>query len=429
MMFAIGLKCTICQETFPYNDELFTCPTCGEKGILDVIYDYDEMSKVVTREYFSTNSNYSMLRYQALMTINDIEGIQPLQVGWTPVYKGTESSKKTGMSNLYFKDDGQNPTQSLKDRASLVACLHALALNKKVVACSSTGNAASSLAGNAARLGLESVIFVPQRSPIGKQSQIMAYGATLIRVGGDYKDTFNLSKEVIQARGYYNRNAAINPHLVEGKKTVAFEIAEQMAFQAIDNVFVSVGDGCTIAGVYKGFKEFYTLGLIPKIPRIFGIQSSGCCPFVDAFLGHHDIHETAENTIADSIAVGIPRNPVKGMRAVTESDGQYISVSDADILSAQQHLATEEGLFAEPAGATAYAGLLKALKKQLLSKEDTTVVLITGNGLKDTKTYLEHTSPPHPIEPSILLDAIHAQEDSLQNILARLQTEKVKNNE
>lgn len=429
MRFVTELECTLCGQTVPYQDDLFTCPTCGEKGILDVKYDYQEMKQWITKEYFTSNKTYNILRYQPLMTIKPVEDVEPLQVGWTPLYRANKIASQLSVPQLYFKDDGQNPTQSLKDRASLVACIKALEQDIHVVSCSSTGNAASSLAGNASRLGLESVIFVPKRSPIGKQAQILAYGSTLIRVDGDYKDTFELSKEVIAEKGYYNRNAAINPHLVEGKKTVAYEIAEQLQFQHIDNVFVSVGDGCTIAGVYKGFKEFKELGLLPQLPRVFGIQSSGCCPFVDAFIGHHPLQETAEDTIADSISVGIPRNPVKGMRAVTESRGRYLSVSDQDIIAAQKELASLEGLFAEPAGATAYAGLRKALQKHYIKKDETTVVIVTGNGLKDTKTFLDYTAQPSPITPQELRQAIHANDEPLNDIIRQLQTEKVKNNE
>ncbi len=168
---------------------------------------------------------------------------------------------------------------------------------KEVISCSSTGNAASSLAGNAAKLGLKTVIFVPERAPQGKLVQLMTYGANLIQIQGDYKDTFEASKKVIEAFGFYNRNAAINPHLVEGKKTVALEISEQLGFEDIDNVFVSVGDGCTVYGVYKGFYDLFNLDIINKIPRIIGVQSSGCAPFYTAWKNNAPLAETEENTI------------------------------------------------------------------------------------------------------------------------------------
>ncbi|MFA5697811.1 MAG: threonine synthase, partial [Candidatus Izemoplasmatales bacterium] len=253
-----------------------------------------------------------------------------------------------GVNKLYVKDEGLNPTASLKDRASGVAVMKAMEIGQKVISCASTGNAASSLAGNAARMGIHSVIFVPKRAPLGKLTQLMVFGATVIAVDGDYKDAFNLSKAAIDHYHWYNRNAAINPHLVEGKKTVALEIAEQMQFSVPDWVAVSVGDGCTIAGVYKGFFDFYQLGLIAKIPRILGVQSTGCAPFVEAYEQNRNLLETQENTIADSISVGIPRNPIKAINAVKKSQGTWIAVTDDAILKAMKLLGTTEGIFGEP---------------------------------------------------------------------------------
>jgi len=223
----------------------------------------------------------------------------------------------------------------------------------------------------------------------------------LIKVKGNYKDTFNLSKAAIDHYNWYNRNAAINPHLVEGKKTVAFEIAEQLSFKPTDYVFVSVGDGCTIAGVYKGFYDFYQVGLIDRIPKIIGVQSSGCSPFYDAFHNNRDLKEVEENTIADSIAVGIPRNPVKGLNAVKKSKGTYIKVSDMDILKAMKLLARTEGVFAEPAAAAVLAGLIQALKDEIITKEDTVTIIITGNGLKDQKTASKLIDEWVELEPNL----------------------------
>ena len=402
MTYATGLLCTICGKTHPYRDDLMTCPDCKEQGILDVRYDYQRMSEVVNRAYFQQNTLRHMLRYQPLMTIASYDAQTTLQVGWTPLYHSTNLSKELRLPHLYFKDEGVNPTASLKDRASLVACLKAIEGGHRTICCSSTGNAASSLAGNAAKLNLNSVIFVPGRSPLGKQAQMLAFGADVIPVDADYNTTYETSKQFIDAYGWYNRNAAINPHLVEGKKTVALEIAEQLNFQPIHAVFVSVGDGCTIYGVYKGFFDLWNLGLIEYIPQIYGVQSSGCAPFVEAYQDDRELRPVAESTLADSIAVGVPRNPVKGMWAVTKSNGRYIAVSDEDILAAQREMAATEGLFCEPAGATGYAGLKQALKQGWIDRDDRVVVIATGNGLKDTKTFLAHANPRSAIDPDQL---------------------------
>lgn len=381
MNFVSNLECTLCHKEYS-NFELLTCPSCGEKGILEVNYDYQEMRKVVTKEYFDNNHLHSMLRYSPMMSIES-KKFGALRVGWTPLYHSLNIAAKLGMKDLFFKDEGLNPTGSLKDRASLVACLKAIEFDKGVICCSSTGNAASSLAGNAAKLGLKSVIFVPKRAPLGKLVQLGIYGANIVKIDGDYKDTFIASKEVIDKFAFYNRNAAINPHLVEGKKTVSLEISEQLGFSDIDNVVVSVGDGCTIYGVYKGFYDLYNLGIIKKIPRIIGVQSAGCSPFYNAWIASSSLVETEENTIADSIAVGIPRNPVKGLKAISETNGMFITVTDKEILDAMSELGKEEGIFAEPAAAASYAGLVKGVREGKINRQESTVVIITGNGLKD----------------------------------------------
>ncbi len=394
-------ECTLCHEHYDKDNEIMTCPKCGEKGILDIVFDYKYIESQIVDGYFKANRHYNIWRYLPFLTISDKYIDNTLSVGWTPLYKSKNLKDKLGLKELYIKDDGLNPTQSLKDRASVIACIKAMELGYDTIACSSTGNAASSLAGNAAKLGLKTVIFVPERAPLGKLLQLKIYGANLIKVKGNYKDTFNLSKAAIDHYNWYNRNAAINPHLVEGKKTVAFEIAEQLSFKPTDYVFVSVGDGCTIAGVYKGFYDFYQVGLIDRIPKIIGVQSSGCSPFYDAFHNNRDLKEVEENTIADSIAVGIPRNPVKGLNAVKKSKGTYIKVSDMDILKAMKLLARTEGVFAEPAAAAVLAGLIQALKDEIITKEDTVTIIITGNGLKDQKTASKLIDEWVELEPNL----------------------------
>ncbi|MCK5762448.1 MAG: pyridoxal-phosphate dependent enzyme, partial [Candidatus Izimaplasma sp.] len=279
MKYVKNYECTLCHKVFDKNTLINTCDDCGELGILDINYNYDELRKILTKEYFEKNNDFTMWRYKHLISVKDTDFSKMLKVGWTPLYESFRLKEELGLEKLFFKDEGLNPTASLKDRASAVAVIKAIEENASVISCSSTGNAASSLAGNAAKMGIKTVIFVPERAPIGKLSQLLIYGANVISVKGDYKDTFNLSKAAIDHFGWYNRNAAINPHLVEGKKTVALEIAEQLDFELTDWVVVSVGDGCTIGGVYKGFYDLFMIGLINKIPRILGVQSDGCSPF------------------------------------------------------------------------------------------------------------------------------------------------------
>ena len=396
-----GYRCTVCGEFFETKEAMMTCPHCGEKGILDVEYDYDALKRVLTKDYFKNNRDYSMWRYFPLMGIEEENIHKMLRIGWTPLVKSYNLSKELGLKELYIKDDGLNPSGSSKDRASGVAVLKAIEAGAKVISCSSTGNAASSCACHAAHMGIPAVIFVPKRAPIGKLTQISLYGATLVVVDGDYKAAFRLSKEAINKYGWYNRNAAINPFMVEGKKTVSLEIAEQLNFKPTDWVVVSVGDGCTVGGVYKGFYELHKLGLIEKVPKILGVQSTGCEPFVKASREHRPLEECEENTLADSIAVGIPRNPLKALRAVKNSKGSWISVPDSEIIEAMSQLGRTEGIFGEPAAVTTLAGLKKAINQGIISKDESVTIIITGNGLKDPNNAQKAIIKPELMEPNI----------------------------
>ena len=396
-----GYRCTICGKEYPFGPELMTCPSCGDKGILDIVYDYSEVKSVFSKETLKKDHDNSMWRYRALMPILG-EGLSDfLRIGWTPLYRSLRLGRQLGLETLYIKDDGLNPTGSLKDRASGVAVAKAIELGYDTICCSSTGNAASSCAGNAARMGLKTVIFVPERAPLGKVAQLLIFGANVVSVKGDYRQTFELSKAAIEKWGFYNRNAGINPVMTEGKKTVALEIAEQLNWNPTDWVAISVGDGCTIGGVYNGFYDLLQLGMIDRIPRILGVQSTGCSPFVDADHTDGILKPTPENTIADSIAVGVPRNPVKAQRAVKNSGGAWIAVSDEEILDAMRLLGRTEGVFGEPAGVTATAGVKAAVAKGIIKPHESVAVVSTGSGLKDVKNAMLAAGEPFKCEPDI----------------------------
>lgn len=395
-----GATCTLCRKHYTDLD-LLTCPSCGEKGILDITFDYDVIRKSLTREMLKSNPDKTIWRYLPLLPVEGTDAGRMLQIGGTPLYRSERLEKAWGLGALYIKDDGLNPTGSLKDRASGVAVLRAHELGYETISCSSTGNAASSCAGNAARLGLKTVIFVPERAPEGKLAQLLIFGAKVVSVIGDYKATFDLSKAAIEHYGWYNRNAGINPVMSEGKKTVSLEIAEQLNFEPTDWVACSVGDGCTIGGVYTGFKDLYELGLISRIPRILGVQSTGCQPFVDAAKADGVLVPAEENTLADSIAVGVPRNPVKALRAPKASGGTWISVSDEDILDMMRELGRNEGVFGEPAGVTATAGVKAAIAAGIIGKGETVTTISTGSGLKDVRNALLAAGKPTRLEPSL----------------------------
>lgn len=401
MSYVKKLKCLLCGKEYNPGEVRYTCPECGNEGILEVMYDYDKIKKHFSKESLVNNRNYTMWRYLPLLPVDDTTKIGPLKVGWTPLYTADRIRKDLEMQNLWIKDDGRNPTASLKDRASAVAVVKARELSEKIVTCASTGNAASSLAGASASVGLKNYIFVPKAAPKAKIAQLLVFGATVFAVNGTYDDAFDLSIEATKEFGWYNRNTAFNPYMVEGKKTVSLEIVEQMNFEVPDYVFVSVGDGCIISGVAKGYKDMFALGFINKMPKLVAVQAEGCKPVVDAVNGNGKVEFVNPNTLADSIAVGIPRNRVMAVRDIKESNGFGISVDDNEIISAIKYLGSTQGIFAEPAGSTGFAGMLKALKEGKISRKDKVVVIVTGNGLKDVESAIKAGGEPIVIDPNI----------------------------
>lgn len=310
-------KCVKCGKEYPATPDVTTCE-CG--GILDIVYDYDYIKSRLTKEKLAARKDMTMWRYRELLPIEEETENTPLRVGNTPLYEEPRLAEMLGLGRLYVKDDGLNPTSSLKDRASAMAVAKAKEAGKDIIACSSTGNAASSLAGNAAAAGMKTYIFVPSRAPKGKVAQLLTFGATVVSVQGNYEETFELSSKAIDRWGWYNRNAAVNPYLSEGKKTVSLEICEQLQWKAPDYIAVAVGDGCTIGGVWKGLKDLYAIGFIDKLPRLISCQAEGCCPLNRAIEEKAPWQPMEENTLADSIAVGVPRNPDKALQAIEESN-------------------------------------------------------------------------------------------------------------
>lgn len=398
MKYVLGAKCVKCGREYPAAPGLTTC-ACG--GILDIVYDYAAIRRHFSPKSLADCRDYSMWRYRPLLPVEEESVPPPLRVGWSPLYKADRLARALGLDTLYLKDDGQNPTSSLKDRASALAVVKAREAGADTIACSSTGNAASSLAGNAAAAGFKTYIFVPERAPKGKVAQLMIFGANVISVKGNYEETFKMSAQAIEKYGWYNRNAAINPYLSEGKKTVALEIAEQLNWEMPDYLAISVGDGCTIAGVWKGFKDLYAIGFIHKLPRLISAQSYGCYPINRAIQENKPWEPMEENTIADSISVGVPRNADKALAAIRESNGLAVCVTDEEILAAQRLLGRTCGVFGEPAGVTGAAALKKACEQGLIEKDATVVSVVTGNGLKDVANAIKSAGEPLHIEPDL----------------------------
>lgn len=404
MKNVISAVCVSCGAEHEALPGVTTCRKCG--GILDIKYDYTYIRSQLTRKQLEERRENSMWRYREFLPVEGTGSRPKLRVGWSPFYEAKALAERLGVAKLFIKDDGVNPTASLKDRASAMAVVKAEEAGADTIACSSTGNAASSLAGNAAAAGFSTYIFVPERAPKGKVAQLMMFGAHVISVQGSYEDTFRLSAEAIDRWGWYNRNAAINPYLMEGKKTVSLEIAEQLHWQMTDYVAVSVGDGCTIGGVFKGFKDLYEAGFIDRLPRLISVQAEGCCPLNRAVAEGRPWEPMEENTLADSIAVGVPRNPDKALNAIRESNGVVVNVSDDEILAAMRLLGTC-GVFAEPAGAAGTAGVKKAVEQGLIPADATVTSIVTGSGLKDVANAIKAAGEPIAIPPQmdLLLEA------------------------
>lgn len=402
MSKVLKLKCVKCGREYNPADVLYTCLDCGIDGILDVVLDYDQIKKELTHDYLKKNADYSLWRYLPAIPLEDTKGIQPLQVGWTPLYDIKKLAKETGLKSFFLKDDSRNPTASLKDRASAVGVAKAVELERFVMCAASTGNAASSLSGFAASAGIKTYIFVPETAPVAKVTQLLIYGSNVFLVKGTYDEAVELCFKAADEFGWYNRSCAINPYLLEGKKTVAYEICEQLGWKVPDIAVVAVGDGCSIGGVWKGFKECYTLGLIDKVPKIVGVQAENSNPVTRAFKKNtYKFDYRVPETLADSISVGIPRNGIKALNAVHESGGYMVDVSDEEILSAMKILAQKTGVFGEPAGVASFAGIMKMNELGLIKGDERVVSIVSGSGLKDIKSASQAAGKANVVEPTL----------------------------
>lgn len=415
----IGYTCSLCGHEYAPNEVTYTCPKDG--GNLDVVLDYEAIRKKYQPGDLTSRSNPSIWRYLPLLPVSAPEGdATPLHlVGGTPVFALPRLAEKLGLKHLWLKDESRNPTASFKDRASAVVVTRARELGSEVVVTASTGNAGAALAGMAAAVGQKAVIFAPKTAPQAKVAQLLVFGAKVILVDGTYDEAFDLTIQASQEFGWYCRNTGYNPFTAEGKKSAAFEIWEFMyrdvggtprkstgELTVSSNkprltIFVSVGDGNIISGLHKGFKDLQKLGWLTHMPRLIGVQAKGSAAIANAFHAKTEtITPVQSKTIADSISVDLPRDGVRAVRAASETGGTYVYVSDEEILKAIAELGTV-GVFAEPAGATAYAGLVAAKAQGWLEAEAPVLVLNTGSGLKDVRAAMQAVQPAPIIEPTL----------------------------
>ena len=382
------LKCIKCGTEYPSDKILSFCEKCGSS--LDYVLDHDVIADMVSKDLLARRV-FNMWRYKEFLPVVDESKIVSIGEGGTPLIRSEKLAEELGLKFLYLKLDCCNPTGSFKDRGASAAISRALELGVKTIVGYSTGNAGVAQAAYAARAGLKSIIFVHKTASLGKLVQAMLHGSLVVRVDGTFEDAANLAKQCSKEFGWMFNGGVINPARHHGKKTIAYEICEQLNWNVPDMYIQSVGVGTAAIGAYKGFKEFYDLGWINEIPRIVCVQAEGCAPMVDAFKNNREevVPVKDPKTVASAIAVGNPAGWPLLRKAVLETNGIVDSVSDDEILEAEKLLAKLEGIFAEPAAAAPIA-LLKNLRENGEIDKDTRVVcMISGHGLKALKTVTE----------------------------------------
>ncbi|HMN11448.1 MAG TPA: threonine synthase [Bellilinea sp.] len=400
----LGYRCSVCGAEYLPEQVQYNCPIDG--GNLDVQLDFKSIKANTSPKDILESKVASIWRYLPLLPLNAVpDGCSPIHtVGWSPVYRFDRLAADLGLNSLKIKDDGRNPTASFKDRASAVVVTRAMEIGAKTVVTASTGNAGAALAGMSAAVGWDAVIFAPKTAPKAKIAQLLIFGAKVILVNGNYDQAFDLAVEASKRYGWYCRNTGYNPFTLEGKKTAAFEIWEQVLQEKRRiplNIFVSVGDGNIISGIHKGFKDLVELGWLEFMPRIFGVQSERSDAVYQAFVNNwNEIKPVNSTTLADSISVDLPRDGLRAVRAAKETGGQILAVTDEAILDAIAALG-KIGIFTEPAAAAAYAGMLKAVDKKLVTGYDDVLVMNTGNGLKDIGAAMRSVPEPVTIDPTL----------------------------
>ncbi|MEM4717599.1 MAG: threonine synthase [Desulfurococcaceae archaeon] len=405
-MYVAKLVCSRCRREYELSDKPLMCLN-KDLGRLDILYNYSEMSKAVSKESLARRP-FNMWRYLEMLPVPSEKYIVSLGEGGTPLIKAKRLGEKLGLKNLYLKDETRNPTGSFKDRAMSVSVSIGTYFGYRKAVIASSGNAAASLAAYGAKAGLEVYALVPHFSPIGKISQLLMYGAKVVRVRWiEAEDpTVKLMRVLFEKYGYYPSPSfgVFNPYQVEGPKTISTEIIEQLNWSTPDQVFVPTGAGSLLTGVYKGFVDFNQIGLIDRYPRLVAVQPEGNYPLVRAWIKRADPMniepwEKPPETIATGLEDTYPWDGDMALTALYLTNGYGVVVSDSEIIQAMKLLASYEGIFAEPSGAAGCAGLRKALEDKKVDKDELVVVLVTGHGLKDIDTVLKITREPPLIDP------------------------------
>lgn len=391
------LECIKCHRKFSTSDVIYTCE-CG--GLLDVVYDFGEIDLSKN----DLKGPLSVWKYRDLLPVSR-EPVS-LQEGGTKLYRIDRTADKLGLKEVYVKHEGMNPTGSFKDRGMTVGVTKALELGMKTVACASTGNTSASLAVYGARAGVPSVVLLPAgKVALGKLAQALIHGAKVLSIRGNFDEALKLVRDLCDREGFYLLNS-VNPYRLEGQKTIAFEIADQLGWQAPDRIVLPVGNAGNISAIYKGFRELKQLDIIDHIPKMTGIQAEGAAPIAMAVKKNEPeiIPEGKPETLATAIRIGNPVNAIKALNAIKGSGGTAETVSDAEIVEAQQELASFEGIGVEPASASSIAGLKKLTEMGVIEKDERVVCVTTGHLLKDSQHVLDVC--PKPVEIDATIEAV-----------------------
>lgn len=398
-------QCSQCGRKYEPEKVTYTCLTCG--GNLDTHFSFEANPAEVNQAEILESREASLWRYVPLLPVPDVgfENTPLHRVGLTPVYQPESLRKELGMKKLFIKDESCNPSASFKDRASAIVVSRAIEAGIDTIIAASTGNAGAAMACMAASVGKRAIILAPRSAPPAKIAQLLTFGAQVVLIDGSYDDAFDLSISTSNEFGWYNRNTGYNPYTVEGKKTAGLEIWEQVIRHLPSdndfNVFIPVGDGNIISGVAKGFVDLLALSWIKKLPRLIGVQAQGSAAIYNAFVQKSDqVNAVKATTIADSISVDLPRDGLRALNHVRQSEGFFITVSDEQILAAIPKLGSA-GIFVEPAAAAAYAGLMQSLETNQINPTTPALVLATGSGLKDIRAAMQSVQPAPIIEPSL----------------------------
>ncbi|OYT38412.1 MAG: threonine synthase [Desulfurococcales archaeon ex4484_58] len=408
-MFVKYLECSRCGRRYSLEDKPVMCRN-NDLGRLDIYYDYKAIAEEIDREVFK-DREYNMWRYLEYLPLPDQQYRVSLGEGWTPLIKAKRLGERLGLKNLYLKDETRNPTGSFKDRGMSVSVSMAKYFGFDKTVTASSGNAAVSLAAYSARAGIECIAFVPHFTAKGKIAQLMIYGAKVFRLWWKTSrdPTVEMMLKLID-KGFYPSPSfgPFNPYQIEGSKTISYEIIEQLNWRVPSQVFVPVGAASLLTGVYRGFIDFNETGLINGYPKLVAIQPKGNYPFVRAWIEKKPAKPEAiepwphpPETIATGLEDTYPWDGDYGLKALYETNGYGVVVSDQEIIEAIKLLARYEGIFAEPSGAAGLAGLIKALEEKRIDRDEEIVVLVTGHGLKDPEIIGKITGETPLINPDL----------------------------